>query len=128
MRGDRVQVAQAVKRKPFQVVELPDRIAGLKPPRAERRAFDIPARADRDQAEGMLFFIFDHQKAAVCQLLDGGRFVQAGQGQEGGNGVERHGHEGGLRFANSLQRPVKKLQLPCVRGFMKPACARAACE
>ena len=38
----------------------------------------------------MLLFIFDDQETPVRKLLDGGWLIDAGQGQEHENVVERH--------------------------------------
>jgi hypothetical protein len=38
----------------------------------------------------LFFLYFHHEKASVCQLLNGGRLIEAGQGLEQGMVVQRH--------------------------------------
>ena len=45
----------------------------------------------------MIFFILDDEQAPVQKLLDGGRFMEAGEGLERGWGVVRHDDQYYLR-------------------------------
>ena len=70
---------------------------------------------DGDKTEGMVFFIFDHEETTVRELLDGGGFVEAGEGLEGWCEVWRHEHILSFRHGSpvralrySLERQTKK--------------------
>ena len=84
--------ARAVKGQSFQVVQLPDRVPAMEPARAQCFAAGIPAGAEGEQTEGLVFFIFNHQEAPVRQLLHGGGFVEAREGLENGCEVWCHVH------------------------------------
>ena len=90
MRSDGLEIAQAVQSQPFQVVQFPEGIAGLKPARAQQPGLDQRAGAESDQTEGMLLFIFNQWETPVRKLLDGRGLIKTGQGQEAGNGVRWH--------------------------------------
>ena len=93
MRCEGVDRPRPVESDPFKIIQLPECITGYQRFRAQRRAADTPIGADGDQTEGMLFFIFNDQKTPVRKPLDGGWLIEAGQGQEHENVVQRHdGH------------------------------------
>jgi len=77
----------AVERDPFEISQLPETIVGFQQSRAQRGAADALVGADRDQAERMLLLVFDDKETPVRQLLDGGWFIDAGQGLERGHVV-----------------------------------------
>jgi hypothetical protein len=70
MRGDCVEIPQVVHGKSFEVVKLPKRVVGLKPPGAKWGAHYTSVHANTDDTKRVLLFIFNYQKTPIGQLLD----------------------------------------------------------
>jgi hypothetical protein len=110
---DGIDEARAIQRDSFEVVQLGKAIVLCQCVHAQRLAADTAVGTERDQAERVLLLVFDDEEAPVLQLLDGGRFMDAGQFAEHGLVVLCRGR--GF-CGNSLSSNARRLRRSARRG------------